>query len=51
MALTYDDLATTTIERRSKKLADNLSDNTALMFRLKEKGKMRIFSVGLFIEE
>ena len=51
MALTYDDLATTTIERRSRKLADNLSENTALMFRLKEKGKVRTFSGGRVIEE
>lgn len=51
MALTYDDLATTTIERRSKKLADNLSDNTALLYRLKERGNMRTFSGGRVIEE
>lgn len=51
MPLTYDDLATTTIERRSKKLADNLSENTALMYRLKEKGKIRTFSGGRVIEE
>ena len=51
MPLTYDDLATTTIEKRSRKLADNLSENTALMFRLKEKGNIRTFSGGRVIEE
>lgn len=48
---TYDDVATTTIERRSKKLADNLSWNTALLFRLKEKGKIRTFTGGRTIVE
>jgi hypothetical protein len=48
---TYDDVATTTIERRSRKLADNLSDNTALLQRLKKKGKQRTFSGGRTIVE
>lgn len=51
MALTYDDLATTTIDKRSRKLADNLSQNTALLYRLNEKGKIRTFSGGRNIEE
>src|SRR3990167_7266440 len=48
---TYDDVATTTIERRSKKLADNLSNNTALLLRMKERGKQRTFSGGRVIVE
>lgn len=48
---TYDDIATTTIERRSKKLADNLSNNTALLFRLKQGGKNRSFPGGRVITE
>lgn len=51
MPLTYDDLATTTIDKRSRKLADNLSQNTALLYRLNEKGKIRTFSGGRNIEE
>jgi hypothetical protein len=47
----YGDIATTTIERRSKKLADNFSYNTALMMRLKAKGKIRTFSGGSTINE
>lgn len=47
----YDDIATTTIERRSRKLADNLSNNTALMYRLKERGKSRTFNGGRNILE
>jgi hypothetical protein len=47
----YGDIATTTIERRSKKLADNLSYNTALLTRLKEKGRIRTFSGGSTINE
>lgn len=47
----YDDIATTTIARRSRKLADNLTNNTALMFKLKEKGKVRTFSGGQAIVE
>ena len=47
----YGDIATTTIERRSRKLADNFSDNTALLYRLKRKGKQRPFSGGRTIVE
>lgn len=48
---TYDDIATTTIARRSKVLKDNLSNNTALLYRLKEKGRSRPFSGGRVIVE
>jgi len=48
---TYDDIATTTIERRSKKLADNLTENTALMFRMNERGNRRTAPGGRIIVE
>lgn len=47
----YDDLATTTIANRSRKLADNLSNNTALLMRMKERGRMRTFNGGIAIAE
>ncbi len=47
----YDDIATTTITRRSKKLADNLAHNTALLLRLNERGNIRTFSGGQAIVE
>lgn len=47
----FSDIITTTLQRRSKKLADNLSENTALLLRLKEKGKQRTFSGGRSIVE
>ena len=47
----YDDIATTTITRRSRQLSDNLSNNTALMMRMKERGKIRTFSGGQAIVE
>ena len=50
-ALTWSDIATTTLEKRSKKLADNVTDNTALLLRLKQKGKVRPFSGGRVILE
>lgn len=40
------EIVTTTLRNRSKKLADNVSDNTALLMRLKEKGKIKAFSGG-----
>lgn len=49
--VSYDDVATTTIERRTKKLKDNLSNNTALLMRLKERGRMRTFTGGRTIVE
>lgn len=47
----FDDVITTTLRRRSKKLADNLSDNTALLSRVKARGKVRTFSGGRSIVE
>ena len=40
------DILTTTIENRSKKIADNVTNNNALLKRLQTKGKMRPFSGG-----
>lgn len=47
----FDDVITTTLRNRSGKLADNLSNNTALMFRMKERGRIRTFSGGRTINE
>lgn len=41
-----DEITTTTLRSRSKKLADNVSNNTALLMRLKEKGKVKPVSGG-----
>lgn len=35
------EIVTTTIQSRSRKLADNVSKNTALLYRLKERGNVR----------
>ncbi len=48
---TWTEIVTTTLENRSKKLADNVSDNTATLFRLKQRGKKRPFSGGNVIAE
>lgn len=45
------ELATTTIEHRSRRLADIVSDNTALLNRLKKRGNIRTFSGGTKILE
>lgn len=45
------DIIATTIEKRSKKLADNVSKNNALLARLKQRGKVRPFSGGRLIYE
>lgn len=47
----YDDIATTTIERRSRVLKDNFSNHTALLNRLKERGRIRTFNGGRVIVE
>jgi len=47
----FDDIITTTLRRRSKKLADNVSENTALLTRLKERGTARPFNGGRTIVE
>lgn len=40
------EIVTTTIRNRSRKLADNVSDNTALLHTLKSKDKIKTFSGG-----
>jgi hypothetical protein len=45
------ELITTTQRNRSGKLADNITDNIAILFRLKEKGRIRTFSGGRTIVE
>lgn len=47
----FDDVITTTLRRRSKMLADNVSNNTALLFRLKQRGNRRPFPGGRTIVE
>lgn len=45
------DLIATTIEQRSGTLADNLTDNNALLSKLKQRGNSRPFSGGRIIYE
>lgn len=45
------EIATTTLRNRSGKIADNVSDNTALLSRLKQRGNIRTFSGGRTIVE
>ena len=47
----YNDLLTTTIENRSRKLADNVTKNNALLKRLNERGKIRTIDGGSKIVE
>lgn len=42
----WSEIVTTTISNRSRKLADNVSENTALLMRLREKGNQKPFSGG-----
>lgn len=42
----YSDILATTIENRSRKIADNVTSNNALLARLKRRGKVRTFSGG-----
>jgi hypothetical protein len=43
---TYTDILTTTIENRSRELADNWTNNNALMRKLRAKGNVKPFSGG-----
>lgn len=45
------EIATTTLRKRSGKLADAVSNNTALLYRMKKKGKVRPVSGGRTILE
>lgn len=47
----YDDIFTTTIESRTRKLADNVTKNNALLNRLKSRGKIRTIDGGSKILE
>ena len=47
----YNDIFTTTIENRTKKLADNVTKNSALLDRLNKKGKIRPYDGGSKILE
>ena len=40
------EIVTTTLRNRSKKLADNVTENNAVLYRLKEKGKIKPVSGG-----
>ena len=42
----YSDILATTIESRSRALADNVTSNNALLARLKARGKIKTFSGG-----
>ena len=42
----WGDVVTTTLENRSRKLADNITNNNALLARLKANGKMKTISGG-----
>lgn len=48
---TISDIIATTIENRSGKLADNVTNNNALLARLRERGNVRVFSGGSTILE
>ena len=45
------EVVTTTLRNRSKKLADNVSENTALLMRIRSRGNRRPFSGGRTIVE
>jgi len=47
----FTELVTTTLRKRSKSLADNVTQNTALLQRLKKKGNVRPFNGGRTIVE
>lgn len=47
----FSDIIATTLRRRSRVLADNHSQHTALLFRLRERGRIRTFSGGRTIVE
>ncbi len=47
----WGDVVTTTLESRSRKLADNITNNSALLSILKKKDKQKTFSGGREIIE
>ena len=42
----YTDILATTIENRTRKIQDNVTNNNALLMKLKKKGKTKTFSGG-----
>jgi hypothetical protein len=46
-----DEIVTTTLRSRSKELADNYTSNTALLFRLRERGNKKVVTGGSVILE
>ncbi len=42
----YTDILTTTIESRTRQLADNVTNNNAVLKRMSERGKIKTFSGG-----
>jgi hypothetical protein len=42
----YSDILATTIESRTRKIADNVTNNNALLMKLKQRGKIKTFSGG-----
>lgn len=48
---TFTEMVTTTLRDHRKTLADNVSNNNALLMRLKERGKMRVSDGGYEIVE
>jgi hypothetical protein len=48
---TYTDVVTTTLEGRSKQIADNVTENNAILKFLKKRGNVRTFSGGRTIVE
>jgi hypothetical protein len=44
-------IVTTTLKNRTPKIADNTSNNNALLFRLKQKGRLVLFSGGVDLNE
>src|SRR6266550_8118448 len=42
----WNDVVTTTLENRSRKLADNITNNNALLMRMRKKGNMLPFAGG-----
>lgn len=46
VSVDWGDVVTTTLENRSRTLADNITNNNALLARLKSKGKAKTFTGG-----
>lgn len=47
----WTEIITTTMQNRSRKLADGVSDNVAILMRLKERGRIRTVSGGNVIAQ